>query len=96
MELPNELLSEILQYLNNPDLKKVRLVSRTWSDSAAEHLFTKIFISPHKLNLEVFQALSQHAVLRNYIRELVYELVYFEPGISMSDYTVTLMNQIRD
>lgn len=63
MHFPDEILLEVIQYLDKANLKKARLISKAWSCCAAQQLFTKIFISPSKLNLEVFKAISQHPLL---------------------------------
>jgi len=64
-----------------------------WSICAADRLFTKIFISPHKLNREVFESVSQHPVLQKCVRELEYDGVYFSPRMTLSEYFSALVIQ---
>ena len=61
MSLPNELILDICGYLANPDLKACRFVSKSWSDSASVYLFSKIYISPRKEDIEVFNLITQDA-----------------------------------
>ncbi|CAF9925457.1 hypothetical protein IMSHALPRED_006479 [Imshaugia aleurites] len=75
--LPTELMREILQYLSKANLKNVRLVSKLWSGCASENLFTKLFISPHKLNLLTFAAVGRDPLLSRYVKEIEYDAVYF-------------------
>ena len=86
MSLPNELVLETLQYLKNLDLKSARLVSKLWSGCATEHLFTKLFISPHKLNLQIFAAVAQDPMLNRCVKELEYDAIDFSPHTTISEY----------
>ncbi|CAF9942236.1 MAG: hypothetical protein ALECFALPRED_009624 [Alectoria fallacina] len=86
MSLPNELVLETLQYLKNLDLKSARLVSKLWSGCAAEHLFTKLFISPHKLNLQIFAAVLRDPMLSRCVKELEYDAIDFSPHTTISEY----------
>ena len=77
MIIPSELIIESLQYLIKADLKNVRLVSKLWSACATEHLFTKLFISPHQLNIEVFVAVTGNPALSRWVKELEYDAATF-------------------
>ena len=77
MTLPCELIIETLRYLIKADLKNVRLVSKLWSACATEHLFTKLYISPHQLNIEVFDAVTGNPALSRWVRELEYDVADF-------------------
>lgn len=93
MDLPCELVLETTQYLNKADLKSVRLVSKLWSSCASEHLFTKLFISPHKLNLLVFASVARHPMLRRCVKEIEYDAVHFSPEVTISQYFQNLCRQ---
>ena len=75
-----------LQYLNKSDLKNARLVSKQWSGCASEFLFTKLFVSPHSLNLEGFVTIAQDPRLSKCVEELEYEAVHFSPHLTISQY----------
>ena len=94
MELPNELISEILRDLCGTDLKSARLVCKLWSGCASEYLFTKVFISPHKLNINTFGAIAQHPTLRRCVKEIEYDAAEFSPHITIAEYLDMLSRQI--
>lgn len=52
--LPIEIRAIIVQFLDKKDLKQLRLVSNDWSFLATTPLFDRVFVSPHKKDLEIF------------------------------------------
>ena len=72
MDLPNEIVLALLSLLACSDLKSARLVSKHWSLCAAEFLFHTIYISPSKVDIDVFQAITQHPDLSRCPRHLEY------------------------
>ena len=82
-----------LQYLTNSDLKNARLVSKQWSGCASEFLFTKLFVSPHSLNLEGFVTIARDSRLSKCVKELEYDAVHFSPYITISQYFEILWRQ---
>ena len=82
-----------LQYLNKPDLKNARRVSKQWSGCASEYLFTKLFVSPHNLNFEGFVTIAQDPRLSMCVEELEYDAVHFKPNMSISQYFKLLWRQ---
>ena len=94
MDLPNELLLQILSHLNRSDLKNARLVSRTWSLYSSEYLFDTIYASTQKEDLTVFNAVAQHPVLSKCVRTLDYGTVTFDKTLSLSDYVERLWDQL--
>ena len=93
MRLPNELILDILQHQSKADLKSARLVSKAWSACASKYLFTKLFISAHQLDLQVFTAIAQDSVLSQYVQELQYDSVDFTPEITITEYFKILWYQ---
>lgn len=77
MHLPNEILERILQDLPKADLKAARLVNSQCSSCATQSLFDTLYISPHKINIDVFQGVTQHPVLRHCVKQLRYDGVGF-------------------
>lgn len=94
MGLPSELVLMSLRYLNKSDLKNARLVSKQWSSCASEHLFSKLFISPHHLNLQIFVDITRDPRLSKCVKELEYNAVHFSPHITISEYFDKLWRQI--
>ena len=82
-----------LQHLNNSDLKNARLISKQWSGCASEFLFTKLFVSPHSLNLEGFVTIARDPRLSKCVTELEYNAVHFTPYITISQYFEILWRQ---
>ena len=89
-DLPNEILLEIFQHTEKRDLKSVRLVNKQWSYSSVDHLFTKVFVSLHRLNLEVFEKITQHPIFRTTVRTLEYDTIYFSPTLTLLEYARTM------
>lgn len=75
--LPQELLLAILECLEKKDLKQVRLVSKLWCPVATELLFDRIYFSAHEKDLDVFNKIGGHPLLRKAVRELVYDTTTF-------------------
>ena len=86
MSFPTEVVSMSLQYLNKSDLKNARLVSKQWAGCASEYLFTKLFVSPHSLNLEGFVTIARDPRLSKCVKELEYDAVHFSPYMTISQY----------
>ena len=77
MDLPNEITLHILKSLDKSGLKSARLVSRSWSVLAAESLFYEVYVSAHREDLDVFNAITQHPLLSRCVKELLYNTVHF-------------------
>ena len=86
MHLPNEILERALQDLPKADLKAARLVNSRWSSCAARFLFDTVYISPHKTNIDVFQSVTQHPVLRHCVKRVCYDLVEFNANWTYAQY----------
>ena len=93
MNLPSELILESLWYLRNVDLKSARLVCKLWSGCASEHLFAKLFISPHELNLQIFAAVAQDPMLSRYVKKVEYDAIHFSSQVTISQYLEVLWRQ---
>ena len=86
MNFPPEVLLEVFRNSGKTELKSARLVCKEWSWCAAEYLFAKLFVSPHKINLETFQLVSQHPILQKCVRHLEYDGVRFSSDLGLSAY----------
>ena len=93
MHLPNELIVAILGYLDRSHLKSTRLVCKTWCSYASQFLFDKIYVAPNKIDLEVFEAITQHPILSKCVRRLVYDGSEFLPDLTMCSYVESLGSQ---
>ena len=93
MAVPNELILDICGYLANPDLKACRLVSKSWSANASLYLFRKIYISPRKEDIEVFNLVTQNAQLSRCVRTLQYDGTKFSE-LSEEGYISQLRTQV--
>ena len=95
MYLPNELVVAILQYLERSHLKSARLVCQTWCFYASGSLFNKIYVGPNRVDVEVFDNITQHPVLSKCVRKLVYDGCEFVPNLSKISYVRDLWTQTR-
>ena len=95
MHIPNEIILQALQDLPRTDLKAARLVSKQWSSCATRFLFDVLYISPHKTNINVFQSIVQHPVLRGCVTKLVYDGIGFSTKLTYSQYFERLWKQMN-
>ena len=93
MHFPNELILAILESSGRHDLKSARLVCKTWCSYASGFLFEKIYVAPNRVDLEVFDAVTQHPILSKCVRNLVYDGSEFVPDLSKRSYVKDLWFQ---
>ena len=86
MNIPNEVVVEILSFLGKADLKSARCVSKTWCCFASDFLFDQIYISANPVDLDIFEAISKHPTLRHCVRHLIYDLNVFDNQIQKRRY----------
>ncbi|MCJ1484666.1 hypothetical protein MMC06_004839 [Schaereria dolodes] len=84
--IPFEVLSSILSYLPKKSMKEARFVCKNWSELVVPSLYNKIVISPQVPNMKVFRYISQHEVYSKCVRELVYDMTWFQSNISFEEY----------
>ena len=94
MDLPNEMLLQIISHLARSDLKAARLVSNIWYLYSSEYLFDTIYVSTQDEDFTVFKAVAQHPTLSNCVRTLEYDPVAFDTTLSLSDYVKRLWDQL--
>lgn len=92
--LPNEVLLIIFELLTKHQLKTFRCVCKLFARLAAPLLFDSIYISPHKLNLDVFRKIAEHQDLCQYPRTLIYDIQDFENTIDPQEYYKKLCRQL--
>ena len=94
MHLPNELVLEVVYYLEKRDLKTIRLVSKLWSAYASEFLFDKIYKSLRKEDLESFEAIYNDPLPRKCVKTLEYDAIGFSTELTKDEYMEGLWTQI--
>ncbi|MCJ1261091.1 hypothetical protein MMC22_000955 [Lobaria immixta] len=93
--LPNEVLLMIFKLLDKNHLKSVRCGCKLLELLVSPLLFDKVYISPHRPNLDVFRQITEHSGLCRYPRELVYDVQKFKPNINLKEYFDSLCGQLR-
>ena len=93
MDLPNELILEFLQDLGKVDLKSARLVCKSWYPCASRFLFGKIYVAPNEIDIQVFEAITQHPILAKCVRHLVYDASVFTSDPTKESYLVDFFQQ---
>lgn len=96
MHIPTEIVLIILEPLKRSHLKSARLVCKAWSSCASQILFDKIYVAPNKIDLEVFNETTQHPILRECVRRLVYDASVFVSDLTREGYVWGLLKQMRD
>ena len=94
MHLPNELLLDIFHSLDRTDLKSARLVCKSWDPCASYFLFDKIYVAPNQIDLQVFEAITQHPILSKCVRHLVYDASVFVSNITKKCYVYDFVEQM--
>ncbi|KAL8670326.1 MAG: hypothetical protein Q9168_005126 [Polycauliona sp. 1 TL-2023] len=94
LEIPNEITIVILKHLPKRRLKRMRMVSKKLSLLAAPILLDVLYISPRSKDIEVFEAIVQHPVLRIGIKDVVYDSAQII-GYTLEDYCNALQEQLR-
>ncbi|KAJ4184435.1 hypothetical protein NW767_013193 [Fusarium falciforme] len=71
LDIPNEIIRDVIAVLDGKDLKAVRLSCRRLSDTASAFLYKTLYLSCHDPNLHVFEMVSRNSLLISGVRELV-------------------------
>lgn len=71
--LPTETVDNILRCLSVKDNKNVRLVSKGFSVIASPVPFESLYISTRLKDREIFTAVSEHPLLSQLVREVIYD-----------------------
>lgn len=73
----NELVSHIISFLPNQDLKSARLVSKRWGSLGGRMLIGTLYISPREIDMAVFDNITRHRDLSKSVKTLVYDSAQF-------------------
>ena len=82
-----------MQSLGHRDLKSARLVSKLWCSWASGSLFTTIYVSANKVDLDAFTAITNDPLLSTCVRRLVYDGSEFMLNYSKIEYLEALRSQ---
>lgn len=94
MDLPYEIIMNVIQHLDKSDRKSLRFVNETWSSCASESLFDTLYVSPSKEDLDVFEAVTRHPTFSKHVRQLQYDATEFLVDYTKSQYRVQLIKQL--
>lgn len=89
--LPIEIRAIIVQFLEKKDLKQLRLVSNDWSFLATTLLFDRVFVSPHKKDLQIFNNVTKQPIISAAIKHLVYDPTTFKNSLNYDEYFEALL-----
>lgn len=93
MNVPTEVLLSICQLLEQPDLKSLRLVSKSTCAIASTFVFRQIYVSSAKEDLEIFEAVARDPLLSGCVRHLKYDATEFLEGPTKEQYIAELWTQ---
>ncbi|KAL9013037.1 MAG: hypothetical protein Q9180_009047, partial [Flavoplaca navasiana] len=82
----NELVSAILSFLPQQDLKTARLVSKRWGSLGGQMLIGILYISPREIDMVAFDNITKHHDLSKSVKHLVYDSAQFFNFGSISSY----------
>lgn len=71
--LPNELTDTVLQDLSIQDIKSLRLTCRSYATVGAPHLFPRVWLSSHPLDVQVFRTVIRNPLICRGVRELIWD-----------------------
>ncbi|KAF2163325.1 hypothetical protein M409DRAFT_26362 [Zasmidium cellare ATCC 36951] len=71
--LPNEISDNILQSLSIRDVKSVRLACRSCAAMGAPHLFPRVWLSSHPLDVQIFRMVVRNPLICRGVKELIWD-----------------------
>ena len=84
--LPAELLHRICVYLKDADIKTFRQLARRYADIGLEYLLPVLHIVCLSESLKKLQQVSNHPVMRYYVREILFEPSLLEKCVTLDLY----------
>jgi hypothetical protein len=72
MGLPHELLADIVNRLENSEIKNLRLSCKRLASISTLRI-SRVFLSANPLNVKVFRAIADHEVFRHGVIEIIYD-----------------------
>lgn len=71
--LPQELTDAILESVSTRDIRAFRLACRRCADAGAPHLFPRVWLSSHPLDVEVFRTFLRNPQICGGVKELIWD-----------------------
>ncbi|KAK4861315.1 hypothetical protein LT330_004231 [Penicillium expansum] len=72
LSFPPEMISSILSFLPNKDVKSLRLTCKALGE-ISPFSSSRVFLSANSLNIQVFRAVADHPKFRHEIREIIWD-----------------------
>lgn len=72
LRFPLELISSIVSFLPNKDVKSLRLTCKALGE-ISPFSSSRVFLSANSLNIQVFRAIADHPKFRHEIREIIWD-----------------------
>lgn len=72
LRFPPELISSIVSFLPNKDVKSLRLTCKALGEISPLSS-SRVFLSANSLNIQVFRAVADHPKFRHEIREIIWD-----------------------
>ena len=92
--LLEEIHSQIMACLPKSTMKKARLVCKKWDRLTVLFLYDVIFISPQRINSDIFAAISQHPVYSKCVKRLIYDFALFQGCTTFEVYKTELRTRL--
>ncbi|KAL8644932.1 MAG: hypothetical protein Q9226_007522 [Calogaya cf. arnoldii] len=86
----NEIVSAILAFLPQKDLKTARQVSKRWASLGGQMLIGTLYISPREMDMIAFEDITKHQDLAKSVKHLVYDSAQFYNFDSAASYYAEL------
>ena len=91
LNIPDELLVEILGKLPKKDLKNARLACTLWSTAGAKWMFQRVYFAPRELPIKTFMETAANPAFALNLKELIYDGRLFLPELGMAPPTGQLL-----
>ncbi|KAF2816261.1 uncharacterized protein BDZ99DRAFT_566105 [Mytilinidion resinicola] len=79
--LPQELWDIVVRGLSPQDIKSLRLTSKAFNYTTSPYLFTRVCLSSHPLDLDIFTRIAKHPAFHQNVQELIWDDSTFRPDI---------------
>ena len=96
VDFPVELLCEVFGHLGKSDLKQASLVCRSWGKVTGLCLFKRVFLSPRRQDVEVFEALSASSRCSEGIKLVDVHATFLDPTLMYPEYAKALYQKLRE
>ena len=96
LDCPPELVRMVLAFLPRKEIKQIRLVCKASETLSVGMLFCRLYVSPRKEDMKVFDAVSERPDLRISVKEICFDIVSFIiPEATIEEYYKELSSQLH-